>query len=327
MAVLASASATARAEGKRFDDAAKGAVEVRSPKALAALFWAQQADCSKSKSDLERRQCEGIRAARLSQISGTVYLVNGDAGAFAVGDWDAAKKQIPIGVHTCVACVTALDVAGARRYVVGSAGAPTVDGGAVKAPRKYGSNKNFRTEREAKRWKNKTVPRLRTEFLVRVPDQPRSWSKGGADGFKVEILGYRVYDPCDGSIVCAKPQSAEQPADKRYCSGEPVVEGTSPDTPEVAKKKKPWRLSPRDIKRALRPAERAAVKCYDTYGVPGTARFQLTINGDGDIVGLEQKGDFVDTPTGKCVQAAVKATKFPESRRKRTTVDWPIMVR
>ncbi len=328
VAALALSGASAQAQSKSFDAAAKGAVEVQSPKALAALFWAHQADCSKAKSDLERRQCAGIRAARLAQISSTTYLVKGDAGAFSVGEWDAKTRQLPISVHTCIACVTALDVDGASRYVVGAAGSPKVAGGAVKASRTYASKKKFKSERAALRWKNNTVPRLMTQFLVRVPDQPSVWAQGGAKGFKVKVVGYRVFDPCDGEVICAKPHSAKLRANQRACSGEPVVEsGNGTDTAAVKRKRKPWKLSTRHIKRALRGAQVAAQKCYDTYGVPGTARFRITISDKGDIVGLEQKGDFVDTPTGTCVEKAVKITKFPETRRKRTTLHWPIMVR
>ena len=68
-------------------------------------------------------------------------------------------------------------------------------------------------------------------------------------------------------------------------------------------------------------------KCFEAYGVPGSARFRISFSGDGDVIGLRQKGDFVDTPTGKCIAKAVKAVKFAKSRRSQTTVDYPFILR
>jgi len=323
---------SARAQDKSFGDLAKGADEIRNPNALAALFWAHSADCSKLPDDLAKRQCEGVRAARLAQIAGTTFMIPGDTAALRVGAYDAKKKGVPITVSNCLACTNALDVDGASRYVVGGKGAVAADGPQVRAPEAYSGVRQFKSADEASKWIEHAVPRLRTQFLVRVPARLETWKKGNVEGFKVDVVGYRVYDPCDGTIVAASPKADALPADKRYCTGEPVVEQPvdKPEVkPEPVKPRLPSSLDSSDIKQALAPAREAARKCFEVYGVPGMAHFRITISNEGAVVALEQlkRSDFVDTPTGECIAKAIKSVTFPKSRKKETTIDYPFMLR
>ena len=75
------------------------------------------------------------------------------------------------------------------------------------------------------------------------------------------------------------------------------------------------------------PAREASNKCFEVYGVAGTARFRITISDQGQVVDLAQKGDFVDTPTGYCIEKAIRGISFPKSKKPRTTVDYPFMLR
>lgn len=320
------------ASAEKFEEAASGAVEVRSPEAFAAILWSFNADCTKSASDMERRQCEGIKAARRAQVEGNTYLVDGDAKAFVVGDYDKKTKSVELKLLACVACVTALDVDGARHYVVGAKGKTEVAGGSVAGPQIHVTSKAFKTAALANKWKNNSVPRLRTQFLVKIPAKANTWKQGSVGGYKVDVIGFRVYDPCDGKVVCASPQSDKGVVDKSSC-GDDVVSDIPEDDPEPRVDDKPKgpvipnRLSTDQIKAALAPATLAAEKCFEAYGVAGKAWFKITFSSEGALMSAEQSGDFKGTPTGDCIQKAVDVVTFPESKKKKTTVKYPFNLR
>ena len=321
-----------QASAEKFEEAAASAVEVRSPKAFAAIMWSFNADCGSSSSDMERRQCEGIKAARTKQVLGNTYLVEGDAKAFSVGAWDDKKKSVPLTLIGCVSCVSALDIDGERRYVVGDKGAPTIGGGSVAGAEVHVTSKSFKSEAAAKKWIAGVVPRLRTQFLVKVPAKGKPWKKGEVSGYNVEIVGFRVYDPCDGDVVCASPASDGGVVEKKQCGDDVVSDIPEHDpSPKIDDTPKgpviPDRLTTDEIKASLKPATVAADKCFESYGVAGKAWFRITFTGDGALVSAEQSGDFVGTPTGDCIQEAVDQATFPESKKKTTTVKYPFSLR
>jgi hypothetical protein len=54
-------------------------------------------------------------------------------------------------------------------------------------------------------------------------------------------------------------------------------------------------------------------RCYQKYGVPGTAMVNVTIAKSGIVSSAAVTGRFAGTPTGACVEAAVKSATFPPS--------------
>jgi hypothetical protein len=61
---------------------------------------------------------------------------------------------------------------------------------------------------------------------------------------------------------------------------------------------------------AVRPKVGA---CYNQFKVPGTAMVNVTIGKSGKVSKAEVTGKFAGTPTGQCVEAAVKTASFPPS--------------
>ena len=53
--------------------------------------------------------------------------------------------------------------------------------------------------------------------------------------------------------------------------------------------------------------------CYTQFKVPGTAMVNITIGKNGKVSKAEVTGKFAGTPTGTCVEAAVKTASFPPS--------------
>ena len=62
------------------------------------------------------------------------------------------------------------------------------------------------------------------------------------------------------------------------------------------------------------------------YGVSGKAVFDLTVDNEGQITRLKQRGDFVDTPTGSCIEKAVKGITFPKTRKKAMSFTYPLVL-
>jgi hypothetical protein len=125
--------------------------------------------------------------------------------------------------------------------------------------------------------------------------------------------------------VCASPPSGKGPTDSKTC-GESVVEGEPTDTPPVKDEgpELPAQLDAKDIKIAMKPVVEASKACFDTYGVAGSAKMIYSVSGDGSILTYEQTGDFVDTPTGKCIDKAAKAITFPKSKKKKFGFTYPL---
>jgi hypothetical protein len=320
--LLCAAGGSAAAQS--WDGAVAGATELSSDRSLAALFWSDAATCANAAdaaNDLAARQCKGIRAARKAQVSKSKYLVRADATALSVTP--GKDKRAPLTLRGCLACAAPITVAGKPLFVVAGEGTPSLDGAKVVAPL-LGT---IDVPADAA-WRKDVLPRLRTELVISGA-APAAWKSGSAAGYKVAVVGYRVVDPCDGSILMANPKSASVKPDKRYCTGKPVVEAPvkDPDQDQPKEPELPSKLSSNDIRTALEPARDAARKCFEAYGIAGTALFRITINNEGDVAGLRQKGDFTDTPTGACIEKAVKAVVFPKSRKLKTTIDYPFILR
>lgn len=205
---LSAAAGTARAD-QSFDAEARKATEVVGPEGLGALFWSQLAPC-KADDDFTRRQCEGVREARRQKVAASTFLVSAD-GAIEPEPFNEKAMSIDVAVRACAAC-GGVELAGERRYIVGRGDVKLV-GGRVRAASLHTGTRTFKTRAEGKEWATTVAPRLRADFLVRIPGKLETWSEGGATGYKIEILGFRVVDPCRGEVLWSNPPAGNIPAD------------------------------------------------------------------------------------------------------------------
>lgn len=310
-----------------FGALADAAQSVDSDTAMAALFWSQTADCGKVSGDMAQRQCKAIAAARKAQLGEATFKVSVARGAISVGDYNDKNRAVSVSLEGCVACEQPLEVGGGKVFVVAGEGAVSAKGGGIAIKPFHTVDIKVKNQPDADRFVRDVGPRLAAELVVKLGSAPKSWKVGGAAGYRLELVGFRLYDPCDGAVHAAKPPSSSLAPDKRFCSGEPV-KADEPAPAKVDKKPElPRRLSPTQIRDGLEPARQAARKCFEAYGVPGTARFRITIAGSGEVIGMQEKGDFVGTPTSKCIRQAVKTVTFPASRKARTTIDYPFILR
>lgn len=318
----------------KFQTLAEKAVPLDGAKAVAALYWTATVNCAKAGDDMAQRQCEGIRASRAAKTANKTYIVDGDAGAFWIGEYDAKNGGVAIGVRGCIACGEAVDIGGERRYLVTSKDVD-IKGGALKGPEVHKAFRKFPDEASARKWMENVFPRLRTQFVFKIPERLTAWQEGGAKGFAVEMVAFRVYDPCDGAMICSNPPSDKEKEDRTMCkggeaSGTDIEGGGEPKEPEVVKPKEPElpaKLTASDLNRAMKKAGAEVNACFATYGVPGTANLVIEVGGDGVVKKVVLKGDFEDTPTGDCIVDAVKKTEFPKFKSASQTFNYPFILR
>jgi hypothetical protein len=205
--------AVAPARADEFDAAAAKATPLAGPEALASLFWSQIAQC-KDQDDFFRRQCEGIKAARRERIAGSTFLLE-SKGAVEVMPFDAKAMSVDVEVKSCAACA-GVKIGGERRYLVGR-GAVKVVGGRVTPVTLHKGTRTFASKAEGDAWSKTVAPRLTAQLLLKLPAAIESWKDAGSEGYHVEVVGFRVLDPCTGVVIFAQPKSANAAPDSSAC--------------------------------------------------------------------------------------------------------------
>jgi hypothetical protein len=134
-------------------------------------------------------------------------------------------------------------------------------------------------------------------------------------------------------MLASSPAADNEKADKAACKGGmvTVVEDKPKPEPEPEKPKEPElpeTLSTYHLKQAIQAQAVPAVNaCFATYGVPGRADTIINISNDGTVSSVDLDGDFLDTPTGDCILAAVKSVTFPKFKRKSMSFPYPFILR
>lgn len=284
---------------------------------LLGIAWATAAPCTDG-DDSEQRLCRAVRDRRLATLRAGTYLIDGDSGALAVSEWTAADKLITVTVAGCMACV---EPPGGL-YVVSAATPPTFTGAVAQGANVFTSTTTLADAVTAKRFRAR-VPALRTQFVVKVAAAAGGlWQHEDKRGLALDVLAMRVYDPCDGNVIASTVPSGPGPADAATC---PAAEKL-PTRTERPERELPQALTSKDIRTAMAPVMAAAGECYDAYGVMGKAKLTYTVNADGSVAAYEQQGDFLDTPTGTCLDKAARAVTFPKTQKKSFTFSFPVAV-
>jgi hypothetical protein len=281
--------------------------------ALDEVVWSLTTPCDKG-DDVQQRQCRLLRDARVKSVLGATLLVEADAEAFELGPWSGAKKSVSVQLTSCVRCSGGMRIEGKPWHITGAA--PRVEGGKVRTPLLYDSSRQFSDEAAAKAWL-KTLKNTRVEMVIKIPDR-RRWLVGGKEGLLVDVLAYRVVTPCNGNVVIANPASANVSPDRKACNASEPAGVASPDGVSA--------LTGAMVQSAMKPVVDAAMTCHERYGVDGSARLDITISGDGTVARYEQTGDFLDTPTGQCIDTAMRSVQFPRSQKARTKIGYPIVL-
>jgi len=127
-----------------------------------------------------------------------------------------------------------------------------------------------------------------------VPDKPKS--------------GDRLDDLLQTALGGSKPKAVpkdDEPAPRKAA-------------PEPASLKTIERSDMVQAMMAIRPKIKS---CYSQYKVPGTAIVKVHVARGGKVTGADVSGKFAGTPTGNCVENAVKTARFPPVEA--ASIDYP----
>ena len=304
----------------KFEESLQSATMVPDSNALAALFWSADPKCDKLENSLHRSQCIEVSSKRRQEVSGKTFFVEGTS---AVSVQKAGKKAVKISVYS------AFSNGHDESWVVGPG--VVVKGDGIKGdgvPKTlYKSvNKKFKDEQYLAHWSQYIAPRLKTEFLVQIPSNVKSFKAKGKSGFQLEVVGYRLFDPCSGDVLSAKPAAKRAPQDSSTCEDEPKfvrrISKPKSNGPQL-----PGQLSRKQIGDTLKALKDRGVVCRGAYGINGRGAFKFTIGKNGVIKESNQTGDFVGTPTGICLEDVLKTMRFPEFRDKDMKVSYPVVLR
>jgi len=288
---------------------------------IEGLVWAATSACDAG-DDVQQRQCRRVRDARFKELSLGTWLVEADADAFDVGAWNTAKRSVPISLTACIRCA-GVEIDGKTWYVTGGGGAavPHFEAGKLKAIALHDNARGFGDDATATMW-SKAVATVRVEMLVKLPAKSR-WSVDGKNGLALDVVGYRVFTPCDGSVILSAPPSSSVEPDKRACA----APGAQPTVAEAEAGPQVEQLTASLIDGAMQPIVDAAWKCYGQFAVTGKAKLKITVTTEGGIGKYEQQGDFSNTPTGACIDKAMAKAHFPRVKKSKTTILFPITLR
>jgi hypothetical protein len=92
--------------------------------------------------------------------------------------------------------------------------------------------------------------------------------------------------------------------------------------PEAAPAKAAASLGQEDIVRGMNGVMPKTRDCYNQYKVPGLAMVNITVDPSGRVSAANVGGKFAGTPTGGCIENAVKTAKFPRSSG--LNFKWPV---
>src|SRR5688572_8721635 len=196
VAALLVVPASAVADG--WSERAKGATPVRD---VERVVWALTATCDKG-DDLTKRHCRVLRDDAATRLKGATIVVDAPPSAVEVGAFDPATTSSRIVVRGCVSC-TGIESEGKKWFVVSNNAAPVVVGDKIQAGGLSEFSRSFADEAAAQAWQATVVPRLRTQLVVKVLEANYAWTRGSAEGIAVQVVGFRTYDRCDGSILAA----------------------------------------------------------------------------------------------------------------------------
>jgi hypothetical protein len=173
--------------------------------------------------------------------------------------------------------------------------------------KKHGKDKgaSAKPEKGAKGGKNESsaAPSPAPAAPTPAPAAPAPTKKKGGDAL-------------DDLLNAASPDSSPKPK-KQAAAAEPA--GGGADLPE--------QLDRSAIVGGMGKVKGRVNACYDQYKVPGMANVSLTISKSGKVSNASVSGAFAGTPTGDCVERAVRSASFPPFKGAAQTIQYPYMLR
>jgi hypothetical protein len=297
-----------------FEQKAAGAQRVRH---IDDIVWALTAPCNDG-DDTQNRQCRKLRDGRAAELASATLLVEAERNAFNIGAWSAQKKSVALSLDACIRC-SGIEVGGKTWFVVGTkegVAAPAWKNAKLVAGTLHDNAKMFGDDAASKTW-SQSAAKSTVQMIVKVGPKAKQTIEN-KNVIALDVIAYRVFSPCDGSVVFASPKSETvtlDTADKKACST-----GTSATPTGEAIDA----LTPAMISQTMKPIAEQAALCGTKHGVHGDGKVKLTVSADGNVVAVEQLGAFANTKAGECIEALAKQASFPRTKKPKTVFSYPI---
>ena len=157
----------------------------------------------------------------------------------------------------------------------------------------------------------------------------RSGARAGAGARKPGGLAARGSDPLERSPTITPPRPAAEAPKKPKDDIEALLEAAAggkrssgggssapaarraEEEPSAGERAAP--LSREDIVKGMNQVMPKGRECFAQYKVPGVANVKVTVSPSGRVTNGVVTGKFAGTPSGSCVESALKGAKFPAS--------------
>lgn len=297
--------------------------------------------CEGESDERERRACEEMVRVRRTRAREDTLLVKVDPPRVAAGKKRGARTLVLPG---CLLCTRPPMLLGTTRIVTASepppqpkpARAAPPPGPAAPAPPPPPQPRvadlaqiaiedpgpDGRPELEL------SLRRLRTEMVVRLAT-PRLWQRGQRAGVAVEVIAYRVLDPCSGKVYISRPISGlTLPQNDDPMCLTPPPEDLRLKRARDKEALLPESLSAEQIERTLRPIRQHARDCFSRYRIRGRIDLAIDVRPDGTVKMVRSSGPLTDTPTSSCVREGVLRLRFPRFRSRTSLhITYPVLPR
>ncbi len=176
---------------------------------------------------------------------------------------------------------------------------PRAETGKAEAAAEKASDKNAKAGRGGGRDKKGKEPASRTTAMASAPAEaaPAREEKkvepekpAAAKGSLDDLLSSALSGKKTVAAAAPKPKAEEEPAKAEKSLGQ---------------------LQREDIVKGMNGILPKTKDCFNQYKVPGTADAYISVGKNGRVTDAKVRGKFAGTPTGSCVEDAVKSAKFP----------------
>lgn len=82
-----------------------------------------------------------------------------------------------------------------------------------------------------------------------------------------------------------------------------------------------------DVRDGMEALREPVHECYEKHRAPGHAQVTVRIEADGSVSSAEVTGEFAGTPSGRCVEAVVRAARFPSFKEGPIVIQYPLLLR
>jgi hypothetical protein len=169
------------------------------------------------------------------------------------------------------------------------------------------------------------------------PGGPRRGGPGARNPGGLPPLDRGTASPPPAVATRPPPEAPRKPKDdiealleaasgnRRAAAPPPTPSRRDEEEPVAARAEKAPTLERDDIVKGMTAVMPRARECYNQYKVPGVATVKITVSPAGRVTSAAVTGRFAGTPSGTCVENALKTARFPASAGR--TFDYVVPLR